>query len=152
MKFSMKSGFLYHKKFLWGTIWMFDEIRNLDSKMHKVPHELSMILGYLLQIFMYLLLIHIRNLSNKMQIFAKYPPWNFQKCWLIRHFFKNLFKKGTLGNSNHFCLFSQIYEIFRKFKKEICSRIVGSNFSRHYDIQKLQRCAENRKIHVFRNS
>ena len=56
------------------------------------------------------------------------------------------------GNSNHFCLFSRICEIFRKFKKEICSRIVGSNFSRHYDIQKLQRWAENRKIHVFQNS
>ena len=56
------------------------------------------------------------------------------------------------GNSNHFCLFSRICEIFRKFKKEICSRIVGSNFSRHYGIQKFQRCAENRKIHVFRTS
>ena len=54
------------------------------------------------------------------------------------------------GNSNHFCLFSRICEIFRKFKKEICSRIVGSNFSRHYGVEKLQRCAENRKIRVFR--
>ena len=39
------------------------------------------------------------------------------------------------GNSNHFCLFSRICEIFRKFKKEICSRIVGSNFSRHYGVE-----------------
>ena len=40
------------------------------------------------------------------------------------------------GNSNHFCLFSRICEFFRKFKKEMCSIIVGSNFSRHYDDEK----------------
>ena len=54
------------------------------------------------------------------------------------------------GNSNHFGLFLRICEIFRKFKKEICSRIVGSNFSRHYGVENPQRCAENRKIRVFR--
>ena len=54
------------------------------------------------------------------------------------------------GNSNHFCLFSRICEIFRKFKKETRSRIVGSNFSRHYGVEKLQRCAKNRRIRVFR--
>ena len=56
------------------------------------------------------------------------------------------------GNSNHFCLFSRICEIFRKFKKEICSIIVGSNFLRHYDDEKPQRCPENRKIRVFRTT
>ena len=56
------------------------------------------------------------------------------------------------GNSNHFCLSSRICEIFRKFKKEICSRIVGSNFSRHCGSQKLQQCAQNLKIRVFRTS
>ena len=54
------------------------------------------------------------------------------------------------GNSNHFCLSSRICEIFRKFKKEICSKIVDSNFSRHYGVEKSQRCAQNRKIRVFR--
>ena len=41
-------------------------------------------------------------------------------------------------------------KLIRKFTKEICSRIVGSNFSRHYGVEKPQRCAENRKIRVFR--
>ena len=30
------------------------------------------------------------------------------------------------------------------------SRIVGSNFSRHFDGEKCQRCADNRKVRVFR--
>ena len=37
-----------------------------------------------------------------------------------------------------------------KFKKEISSRIAGSNFPRHYGVQKPQRYPENRKIRVFR--
>ena len=77
-------------KFLWSTIWIFqrkwenfDKIpmgyhMNLDSlkKSYGVPYELSMKLGNFPQtcILVYLLLIHIRKFSNKMQIFAKYPP------------------------------------------------------------------------------
>ena len=89
------------------------------------------------------------DLDNCLQI---PPPFHHFLGFLIRQFFNIRCKKATLGISDRFCLFSRIYEIFRKFKKEICSRIVGSNFSRHYGIQKFQRCAENRKTHVFRNS
>ena len=71
---------------------------------------------------------------------------------LTRQIFNIRCKKATLGNSDHFCLFSQICEIFRKFKKEICSRIVGSNFSRHCGSQKLQQWTQNLKIRVFRTS
>ena len=54
------------------------------------------------------------------------------------------------GNSNHFAWFwsfSQICEVFRKFKKETCSRIVGSNFSRHFDGEKPRESMKKDKNH-----
>ena len=72
------------KKAIWGTIWIFPMKFSYFEKSYGVPYELSMKLGNFPQtcILVYLLLIHIRKFSNKMKIFAKYPPWNFPKCWL----------------------------------------------------------------------
>ena len=63
----------------------------------------------------------------------------FQKSWrcgyvpyhgfrLSRHFFKSRFKKGVLGNSNHFCLFLRICEIFRNSKKKYVQELWALTF------------------------
>ena len=105
--------------------------------------------------------MHILKKFKKIHFFQKFSNFqgpflnstNLQKPERFFYFPKKMVQDLKFqGNSNHFCLFSRTCEIFRKFKKEICSRIMGSNFSRHYGITKFQRCAENRKFHVHRNS